>query len=411
MDLIVPPTPEQQNQPPARGPRSDVPRLERIRRRKRARRVRLIAVCVLVLAGILAYFAGLFGTSIALLGDVFDGVTVAFTPGEGFPAPFKLSGFLEAQPFAGGVVAVGEQDLAMISAKGTEYYRIQHNYTRPCVAVGNTRVCIYNRAGTQLRVESRGRNLFENTFQDSILLCAMSPNGTLAVFTKGLLTVYDPLFTQIFSFKTSELPTAMAFAADNRQFAVASPYAENGALGGTVYLFTTDPDAPAEATATIRNTEGLPLRIEYLTKNEVLVFYDTFAAAYNTADGAQLARYDYQGRTLQSAAVADGKNNAVLLFGDGTHSSQTQLVVLDRQLAELGAADVGRIAKGVCATRTGAYVFTGESVLSYGLDGTALGETLAGGRLLSLVPGKKLFLLTQNHMDVFDPPAPPVASA
>ena len=48
----------------------------------------------------------------------------------------------------------------------------------------------------------------------------MSPNGTLAVFTKSALNVYDPMFENIFSFQSSEKPTAMAFAADNRQFAV-----------------------------------------------------------------------------------------------------------------------------------------------------------------------------------------------
>lgn len=68
-------------------------------------------------------------------------------------------------------------------------------------------------------MESRSRTLFENKFDDAIQLCAMSPNGTLAVFTKSKLYVYDPMFENIYTFQTQDLPTALAFAGDNRQFA------------------------------------------------------------------------------------------------------------------------------------------------------------------------------------------------
>ena len=154
------------------------------------------------------------------------------------PTGFSLSGFVTAKPFAGGFVAVGDKDVAIVAANGNEVRRVQHTYSRPSVAVGNTRVCIYNRSGTELLVESRSKNLFQHTFQEAIELCAMSPNGTLAVFTKSALNVYDPMFENIFSFQSSEKPTAMAFAADNRQFAVGCVAGEGGALGGTVYLLS-----------------------------------------------------------------------------------------------------------------------------------------------------------------------------
>ena len=47
-------------------------------------------------------------------------------------------------------------------------------------------------------MESRSRTLFENKFDDAIQLCAMSPNGPLAVFTKSKLYVYDPMFEKIY---------------------------------------------------------------------------------------------------------------------------------------------------------------------------------------------------------------------
>lgn len=395
-------------------------RIERIRARRRARRIRIAALCVLALAGVLAYFTGLYGASLSLLGDVYDSVSIALTPGPGFPTGFSLSGFVTAKPFAGGFVAVGDKDVAMVAANGNEVRRVQHTYSRPSVAVGNTRVCIYNRSGTELLVESRSKNLFQHTFQEAIELCAMSPNGTLAVFTKSALNVYDPMFENIFSFQSSEKPTAMAFAADNRQFAVGCVAGEGGALGGTVYLFTTDPDAPAEATAVIHNAEGLPLKIFYPTNKLVLVVYDTVCVLYNAADGSEMARYDYGGHELQSADLSDGGNDLVLLFGDGIHSSQTRLLVLETaNLSQVGRAQVGRVAKGLAATRTGAYVLTANGALCYSLAGELLDEAAVSGKTLAVVAAKKPLLLMDGSVQELAQPgaqkasssAPPAAKA
>lgn len=385
--------------PQAVRPRAQMTRIERIRAKRRARRMRAAAVCVLVLAGVLAYFTGLYGASLSLLGDVYDSVTIALTPGPGFPAELELTGFVSAKPFAGGLAAVGDQDVVILSANGNEVRRIQHTYARPAVAAGNTRLCVYNRAGTELVVESRSKNLFQHTTQEPIHLCAMSPNGTLAVFTQGGLTVYDPMFTDIFQFKTTETPTAMAFARDNRQFAVACLAGVDGALGTTVYLFTTDPDAPAQATATIQNTDGMALRIFYPDNSRVLVVYDTACALYSAADGSQIARYEYGGRRLQSAELSDGGNDLVLLFGDGTHSSQTALAVLETEaLATVGTARVGRTAKGLAATRTAAYVLTSDGALCYSLSGELFDEMQVSGRTLALVAADEPLLIVEGQV-------------
>ena len=227
-----------------------------------------------------------------------------------------------------------------------------------------------------------------------------------AIFNVQKLYVYDPMFENIYTFQTQDLPTALAFAGDNRQFAAGCPYAEGGALGGTVYLMDTRKDEYV----TIRNTEGMPVKIQYLTNAEVLVLYDTYAAVYDTADGTELYRYSYGGRTLQSAAISAGKN-AVLLFGDGVHGALTQLTILDATLSEAGSADVNERASGVAASRTGAFVLTNDGVLSYGLDGVFYGATVTEAKPLAMVNGRKLLLLEQGEVSVFEPPAPPSASA
>lgn len=381
--------------------RGKLVRLERIQKKRRARRIRVAVVCTVLLAGILVYFTGLYGASLALLGDTVDSIRIALTPGSGFPVKASIPGYVESQPLAGGFVAVGEQDLVIYAANGNKVRTLQHGFANPCITAGNTRVCIYDRSGTQLRVENRSQTLYENQFDQSIFLCAMSPNGTLAVFLDGGLKVYDPMFNNIFEFKTEDLPTAMAFSDDNRNFAVACPKAGNGGLGSVIYLLNTGMEDYSQA-VTVQVSDGIPLKVEYLDRQSVLVVYDRFAAIYNVSDGTEKARYDFGANQLQSAAVS-GKNT-VLLFGDGEHTELTRFVVLDTNLAAVGQAAVPVRANSVAASRSGVYVLTNTLVYCYGLDGSDNGSVDPGAKPLAVIDADRLLLLTQEQILDLDAP-------
>ncbi|MEG2931513.1 MAG: DUF5711 family protein, partial [Ruthenibacterium sp.] len=209
-------------------------RVAEIRRRRRLRKLRVTVLCVVLTAMVFAYFMGAFGAPLALMGDVVDSLQISMTPGEGFPVNFTLTGYVTAETLSGGFAALGDRELMVYSAQGNLLRRVPHGYARPCMTSGRSRVCVYSRGDTELTVESRTRNLFTRTFENPILLAEMSRNGTLAVFTKKQLEVFDPLFESIWTWNNvSELPLAMAFGNDNKTLAVASLYSGGGAVGTT----------------------------------------------------------------------------------------------------------------------------------------------------------------------------------
>lgn len=61
---------------------------------------------------------------------------------------------------AGGFVEMDNEDVAVYSAYGAKIRTIQPGYARPALAVGNTRFVLYNRAGKELTVQSRTRQLY-----------------------------------------------------------------------------------------------------------------------------------------------------------------------------------------------------------------------------------------------------------
>ncbi|NCC07750.1 MAG: hypothetical protein EOM30_06860 [Clostridia bacterium] len=369
-------------------------RTQRLRKKRRTRRITMISVLAVICVAVIVYITGLYGASLALLGDLFDSASIALSPGNGYPVDLSLTGYVTSEPLVGGFVAVGDRDAVIYSATGKLLRTIGHTYARPCVTTGSTRVCIYNRGSVDLTVESRTRTLYTLKADDKILLAEMSNNGTLAVATKSRLTVYDPLLTEIWYWKTSEVVMSMAFATDNKRLAAACLYTENGALGTKLHLFDTSSTEPA---ATVTTIDGIPVAMKYITRNQLLVVYDNFASIYDASTGAPLYTYSYGGKTLQSVSTESGKNT-VLLFSDDTHTSLTSLVVLDNQLAEIGKANVGKRTVSVSSDSLHAYVMTSDSVLTYALDGTLSGSVKYDEKPRTVLNAQQPLLILQSSV-------------
>lgn len=340
------------------------PILQRRRRRKR----NLLIALVLVMALGLAVLTGVFSTSIAMLGDLADSVTLAFEPG-GWPASTGIADPLQIEELAGGFVELGATDVAVFSSHGAKVRTIQPGYARPAIAVGNTRFALYNRAGAELRIESRTGTLYTHNFSSNILLCAMSNNGTTAVVTESTryaarVEVFDPMFDALYEWYPTQAdgtPVALAFASDNRRFAAGCLSAAEGQLCTKLFFMDVTADEPV-ATYTA-DAGSMILHLYWLSDSRVLAIFDDGAVLLNADDGTEVARCGFNGGTLLDVDTA-GRGIALLLSGQ----SDSTLVVLDSELNELARVDAGTSAM-LCCTRTDIYLAGGNQVRRTGYDG------------------------------------------
>lgn len=400
--------PAQTQRPPQDGPYAPLAanraRLERLRQKRRRRRIRIVVVLSVALAAALAYFTGLYGASIALLGDIVDSAAIALSPGDGFPLDLGMEELVDVQPLAGGFAALDDRELVMWSASGRELRRIQHGYADPCITAGNTRVCIYSRGSNALRIEGRRGTLAEKTLEGSILLARMSPNGTLAVFTDKGLEVYNPMFDLIWQWnRLDAFALALAFDDDNRHFATALVESRGGALSSTVYLFETGKDAPV---ATYAADDALPVALRYLSGGALLCVFDTRAVVIDAQTGQQTAVFEYGTRVLQSVS-AQSDDSLALLFSDIDVSRYAQLLILDPSLTAVGTAELNARALRVASDRTHVYVLADDSVYTYGMDGVLYGQTLLDAEPQRMLTDGKLYLFAGGDALEFHAPSRP----
>ena len=299
--------------------------------RARGKRIRRTVVLVALLTALVLVTTGWLGSSVALVKDCFDTTRIALAPGPGWPQQTGVMELTQMAPMTGGFVELGGDSCVVYSRTGSKLNAIQSGYARPALAAGKTRFVLYNRSGNELRVESRTQNLYTKTLENSIFLCAMSDNGTLAVVTDSTasmaqLLVYSPNMEQQLSWSMSSndgTPLRMAFSPDSRRLAAASVTASGGQMQTNLYVVTLAQGEPVN----VGSQGGVPQWVGWLSANTLLAVYDSTAILYN-AGGGERARYEFAGQSLRDISV-DASGNVALLLASG---QICQLVTLDKEL-------------------------------------------------------------------------------
>ena len=353
-----PPTPEKQPD----NVKSFTPLIQQRQRRHYT----VLAVLILCIAAAVFVFTGAMSASIALLGDAADSLSLYFNRSDGgWPVNTGISEPIQIAELAGGFVELDSEDVVVYSAYGAKVRSFQPGYARPVMAVGGTHFVVYNRAGSDLQVSSRTKALYTKTFDNSILLCAMSNNNTLAVVTESgryaaQLQIFDPSFRQTYSWEMTQnegTPIAVAFSPDNRQFAAGTLAARQGQLGCKVYFMSTSSNS--EGPAYTASQGSMLLSLDWQSESRVVAVFDTYIAVLDPRTATETARYDFGGATLQSAAPGQ-RQTALLLNIRGGNS----LVTLDNDLTPL-AEIPARQAYGIKATDTAVYLLCPNAVECY----------------------------------------------
>lgn len=378
--------------------------LEAARQRARSRRLRRGAIIVAVLTVLVLFATGAVGTSIARAKDLVDSVHITLTPNTGWPQQTGITEPTAVAKLSGGFAEMDTDTCVVYSFGGAKLNSVQSGYARPALAAGKTRFVLYNRSGNELRVESRTQNLYTKQLENSIFLCAMSDNGTLAVVTEdqtsmAKLLVYSPSMEQQLSWSMTSndgTPLRMAFSPDSRKLAAAAVTVSGGQVMTNLYLINLASGDPVS----LVNQGGVPQWLGWTSASTILAVYDTRAVLYN-AGGGERAVYDFAGTELKDVSV-DAAGNVALLLASGQVS---QAVTLDKNLNVQFSAAVPA-ANSIVRAGNLFYLLADNAVECFDASGTQQWSQNLDTRPQALLANSKnLLLFSGNTVQKLEAPA------
>ena len=383
--------------------------IEAARQRLRSRRMRRTMLLVALVAAAVIYLTGLVNTSVMLLEDMADTVRIALMPEQGFPQQTGAGAVYQAETLGGSFVVLGEEGCTVFSNGGGRLNTVGTGYARPALAAGGNSFVLYNRSGSELRVESRTRELYTRQTEGHIYLCALSNRGELAVVTDdvrklALLTIYDANRNELLTWSTTTaegVPLRMDFSPDGTQLAIAAVTAQDGQMVTNLYLLNLRAGEPQLLASEPGST---PLALTWCSNDRLLAVCDTHAALYGS-DGSAQGRYDFGGQDV-AALSAEGGGLAVL-FGSGPSSTA---LLLD---GGLGVQYTGPVpnAHGIVRGNGAFYLLCESSVECYGLDGAYRWSYPLDARPQALLAGEDLFVFAGNLVQRIVPPQPEEAGS
>lgn len=379
--------------------------LEAARARVRTRRIRRTVIIVAVLTILVLFATGAVGSSIARAKDLVDTAVITLAPAPGWPQQTGITDPDTVQQLSGAFVEMGGDSCAVYSMNGTWLNSIQSGYARPAIAAGKTRFVLYNRSGSELRVESRTQNLYTKTMDSTIYLCAVADAGQVAVVTDNAdsaaaLTVYNSSMQQQLVWNlTSEqgVPLRMAFSPDSRRLAAAAVTAVGGQLTTNLYALPL-----AQGDPVLLSTENsVPQWMGWLSNGFLLVIYENRAVLYNTTGGSigERASYDFGGSTLVSVSAEN--NGVALLLSNGQTSTA---VLLDGELNVGYSGSVLSASQIIRAKNDGFYLLTDSTVERFNNAGEFQWSQPLSARPRALVEGRQILVFTGNTVQVLTPP-------
>src|SRR5699024_8017298 len=276
--------------------------IEAARQRLRSRRIRRTMLLVALVAAAVIYMTGLVNTSVMLLEDMADTVRIALMPEQGFPQQTGAGAVYQAETLGGSFVVLGEEGCTVFSNGGGRLDTVGTGYAHPALAAGGNSFVLYNRSGSEPRVESRTRELYTRQTEGHIYLCALSDRGELAVVTDdvrklALLTVYDANRNELLTWSTTTaegVPLRMDFSPDGTQLAIAAVTAQDGQMVTNLYLLNLRAGEPQLLASEPGST---PLALTWCSNDRLLAVCDTHAALYGS-DGSAQGRYDFGGQDV-----------------------------------------------------------------------------------------------------------------
>ena len=384
--------------------------IEAARQRLRNRRIRHTVLLVVLVALAVIYLTGVVNASVMALEDFADTVRIALMPERGFPQQTGTGKVYQVETLGGSFVVLGEEGCAVYSHSGARLNNIGTGYARPALAAGKNSFVLYNRSGSELRVESRTRELYTRQTDGDIFLCALSDGGELAVVTDdvrklALLTIYDTSRNEILTWSlttTEGVPMRMAFSPDGTQLAVATVTAQEGQVISNLYLLNLRAGEP-DLVAT--ESGSTPLALQWESNTRFLAVYDTHAALYGSDGGAQ-ARREFGGAAVAGLSAANG--GLAVLFGNGQSSS---VVLMDSSL-EIQYEGTVPTAHGIARGMTAVYLLCDSSVECFGLDGTYQWSVQLGAKPQAMLADTSgLYVFTDNMVQRITPPEEEAESA
>lgn len=243
-----------------------------------------------------------------------------------FPISFDEGAVSSVSRIDNFLVCLDKNRLRIYDENGGESNSFNHNYADPVLKTAKKRMLVYDRGGNSFTVVNRKNEIYSKTVDDRILMAEISDSSSVALVTQdekyaGVLTVYDPNGTAVYSWSSSSGILSVTFSKDGGGCFITTFNSKDGSLQSVVRYMRFD------STEEIMKSQPLDMLALKALENDNGDFWVVGDVGFCKldGDGNVIFEYEYSSR-LVDFDLTEGCGAVIL---EGIKRKSAELIIFD----------------------------------------------------------------------------------
>lgn len=320
--------------------------------------------------------------------------------GKGFPYAVSSTSVRQLEKMNKDVAVLTDTSVIVLNSSAKEVAKRQHGFANPVMDVADQRILLYDQGGKRLRIENRGKILFEKTMDQNIITGDISESGCFAIATQsntssGELKVYSRNFNEILTWYSSGNHIIdVAVAPDGKSAAIAVAGAQGGEMKSTIYIIDFSKEEPV---AQFDYLSTMFLRLDYTSKNVIIAAGDHLISIIGP-DRQKLEDISYEHSTLKRS-ITSTQPNACMLYSMFDSGNLNDLLLIGEDGSLRYKVAIKQDVRWIDHDGTESYALCSDKLYWYDANGKERGSVdveADGSRVIAF--GNQAYVLGMNEI-------------
>lgn len=372
--------------------------LARQNRKQNKKRKTLRTLLIVAVTAVLVYITGIYGASLAYLGDFVSSGMTYLQLGGGFPVEDDFSGLLQGENMGSGLAVLTTDNFMVYSPTAKNVFTYSHSMTNPVISSSRNRAVIYESNGTSLKVANNHNILFQQEMENNIIHAYISDSNRIAVTTRsasynGEVRVYNFNMDQRFVwYCATGFPVYSILSDSGKSLAVCAVQTVDGLLQSEIFVI----DASKGVEKFSITNGSYPYRLIFIDDDRLLVVYSDRIVLWDTQNNVQLAQYSFSGESILDIEVS--QPYIAVAFGDYNRAADSTVVLLSQEFEEKMKVTVPEGIKNLSVSRSRVYVLGYENLYEYDYSANLLTTAHTGALSKQLVTWNGTILIDSTAL-------------
>ncbi len=342
-------------------------------------------ILIVMVTGLIVYITGIYGASLAYLGDFVSGGMTYLQLGKGFPVEGDFSNVIRRENMGSGLCVLNTDSFDVYSPTAKKVFSYSHSLTNPVIDSSKNRAVIYRANGTTLKVANNHNILFQQEMNNNIIHADISDSNRVAVTTRsssynGEVRVYNYNMKQRFAwYCATGFPVYSELSASGKSLAVCTVQTDKGLLSSEIFVI----DASKGAEKFSIKSGKYPQKLIFIDDSKLLIAYNDSLVLWDTVNNARLSAYSFNGENL--LALETTGSYIAFVHGNYNRDADSQLVLLSTMFEEKMKISIPEGIKDLSVTNSRIYALGYKNIYEYDYSRTLLNTVPAGSLSKQLV--------------------------